>query len=161
MARIFGDFNDDGTVDARDSSAIGGYVTTLKKCGTPESIPTQEDVDTGDVLKFGKLNMYDSKAILTVYAIDSTKERDWVCPKTEPSNWATAYKKFYYTDPQTNEKKPMSVMTECPSFDPGGTGYIGPYWIHGNFAANVFPKKHNEEHDIDYIDISNYISDLP
>ena len=159
MARILGDFNNDGIVDGRDSSSLYTYTERTRACMPIESEPTAEDVVAGDILVFGELKNYDARALLKLYSMDSTKD-DWVSPRTAPSNWATAYTEFYYTDPQTHEKKPMSEMEQCPPYNPGESGYLGPYWIKGNFTDTGFAKGHDEEHGT-YYDIKPFVSELP
>lgn len=111
--RKLGDFDGNGTVDARDGTAVLTYVSDKHMNKTIDPQPTEEDLKAASLMHNGAVTYQDARAILDLYALASVETHEY--PKTQPSNWTNSgvdgYKKYFYIDDEGNEVSLASEAT--------------------------------------------------
>lgn len=110
--RKLGDFDGNGTVDARDAGDVLGYVSDKHMNKTIDPQPTEEDLKAASLMHNDAITYQDANAILDLYALASVEAHEY--PKVQPSNWTDSgvdgYKKYFYIDTEGNE---VSLATEA------------------------------------------------
>lgn len=111
--RKLGDFDGNGTVDARDAGDVLGYVAKKHMNKTIDPQPTEEDLKAASLMHNGAVTYQDANAILALYALASVEAHEY--PKAQPSNWTDSgvdgYKKYFYIDAEGNEVSLASEAT--------------------------------------------------
>lgn len=111
--RKLGDFDGNGSVDARDGAGVSTYVSKKHMNKTIDPQPTEEDLKAASLMHNGAITYQDSNAIFALYTLASVEAREY--PKTQPSNWTDSgvdgYKKYFYIDNEGNEVSLASEAT--------------------------------------------------
>lgn len=111
--RKLGDFDGNGTVDARDGTAVLTYVSDKHMNKIIDPQPTEEDLKAASLMHNGAVTYQDARAILDLFALVSVEAHEY--PKTQPSNWTDSgsdgYKKYFYIDDEGNEVSLASEAT--------------------------------------------------
>lgn len=159
--RLLGDWNADGIIDQRDSSAIFTYF--VQSCDLNPDIPhpDAETIWAGDVMNFGRITICDATTMGCIYASTSV-ESDWASPINQPSDWANNYDKFYYTASDGTRRKmyktqeqgvdPRDVFPSAPPFSSSDPNYVGPYWVQTNYE---------KDNGNSSVDVKPYLAQLP
>ena len=112
--RLLGDFNNNGIVDATDSSNIKTYVIQRNMKLTIDPPKDQEDLAAGDIMCNDDITLQAGYIVGRSFAMNSVKSR--VYPKYKPDNWeVNVYKDYFYIDDQGNEVS-LSDLETAPTW---------------------------------------------
>lgn len=139
MANLYlGDFNGDGIIDDRDTSALATYVNKKKMCKEINPEPTEDELIAGDCMYNNDISYFDRYCISSGYSKSSVESH--VYPKTQPSTWTDpgvdGYKKYFYVNEQGEEVSLQDDAT-APQWENKKYYYKSSEVLTGNYLAKL------------------------